>query len=312
MTREHGDYPPERDQDGLAARIQALRAGAVLTLIGLDAATLHLPPGAPRLLRLELAGIVGHGAAIARILDDLAALALVAWPDWPEPALPGWGRAAARLAAAGRPPRFRSLAWETQFTALHAAAGAPHLAFPIDPMRPERAAPLIATLEWCCRYGASAVVTLAEMPPAGPPWDRVLHDALLLETFPMPAIARLVPPSPAAGAARGSAVEARMRGALAADSDLAGLFEDEVMLRLGPLGPTPRVDLLWREGKIVVELDGPEHERGAAYAADRHRDYELLAAGYLVLRLTNTEVELDLPRSLEKVRRIVGLRRLPA
>lgn len=100
-----------------------------------------------------------------------------------------------------------------------------------------------------------------------------------------------------------------MRAALAADRELSGLFDDEVTLSLGPLGPMPRVDLLWREGKIVVELDGTEHERNVTYAADRHRDYELLVAGYLVLRLTNAEVELDLARALDKVRRIVALRR---
>ena len=100
-----------------------------------------------------------------------------------------------------------------------------------------------------------------------------------------------------------------MREALRAAPDLAGLFEDEVTLQLGPLGPTPRVDLLWRDGKVVVEIDGVEHERNSTYAADRHRDYELLVAGYLVLRLTNIEVELDLSRSLEKVRRVVNLRR---
>jgi very-short-patch-repair endonuclease len=100
-----------------------------------------------------------------------------------------------------------------------------------------------------------------------------------------------------------------MREALHAAPDLAGLFEDEVTLQLGPLGLTPRVDLLWRSGKVVVEIDGPEHERDPNYGADRHRDYELLVAGYLVLRLTNAEVELDLGRSLDKVRRVVNLRR---
>ena len=103
-----------------------------------------------------------------------------------------------------------------------------------------------------------------------------------------------------------------MRIALAADRELAGLFDDEVTLSLGPLGPMPRVDLLWREGKVVVELDGPEHQRDPTYAADRHRDYELLVAGYLVLRLTNAEVELDLARALDKVRRVIALRRSAA
>ncbi len=60
-----------------------------------------------------------------------------------------------------------------------------------------------------------------------------------------------------------------------------------------------------------MELDGPEHERDRHYGADRHRDYELLVAGYLVLRLTNAEVERDLARALDSIRRVVDLRRKP-
>jgi Protein of unknown function (DUF559) len=145
------------------------------------------------------------------------------------------------------------------------------------------------------------------MPPAEAPWDRVLHDALVMEPPRQPAIARLMP-LPVAGL-RGSAVERRMREALQREPDLAGLFENEVTLSLGPLGPAPRVDLLWRAGQIVVELDGAEHERDPNYGADRHRDYELMVAGYLVLRLTNAEIELDLQRALDKIRRVVNLRR---
>ena len=144
---------------------------------------------------------------------------------------------------------------------------------------------------------------------AQPPWDRILHGALLLENAPQSVVERLILRTTIEPSQRGSVIEKRMRRALAADHELAGLFEDEVVLKLGPLGPTPRVDLLWRVGKVVVELDGTEHERDLAYGADRHRDFELLVAGYLVLRLTNAEVALDLGRSLDKVRRVVNLRR---
>ncbi len=63
----------------------------------------------------------------------------------------------------------------------------------------------------------------------------------------------------------------------------------------GCLGVRPRVDLLCREHRIVVELDGPEHRIEPKFGNDRHRDYELLTAGYLVLRLTNDQVAADLP-----------------
>ena len=261
------------------------------------------------MLRLDLVGVVSPTEVIRRVLDDLADLALVTWPRWPPSPLAPWRRAADRLASAGLRPRFSdAVAAATQFEALHPAASAPILIFPIDHSRAERAAPLIEALEWCCRHGAASVALLTEVPPLEPPWDRILHDAVIEERLPpAPALERLVPSlSPRS---RGSAVERRMRAALRDAADLAGLFEDEQTLRLGPLGPTPRVDLLWRAGKIVVELDGVEHARDPNYGADRHRDYELLVAGYLVLRLTNAEVELDLARALDKIRRVVNLRK---
>ena len=293
----------------LTQRLDGMRDGELITVIGVDAAALRLPAGAPTILRLDFAGAAEPAMAIGRLLDDLATLALAAWPAWPLSALPSWRRAADRLAAAGRVPRFRALPNETQFSELHAAAGRPALLFPLDAARPERAAPLIATLEWCRRRGARTVTVLSERPDAGPPWDRVLHNALTLSAVPEPPTARLVPSLPSASQPGGSATEKRMRAALAAAPDLTGLFADEAVVPLGLFGPTPRVDLLWRDGKVVVELDGTEHERNPTYAADRHRDYELLVAGYLVLRLTNAEVELDLDRALDKVRRVVALRR---
>ncbi len=303
----------EAETRELARRLLQLMSGRSLTLVGLDALGLaaQLPPELPSLLRLDLANAARFEAAFTAILDDLADLALATWPAWPPSPLAPWRRAADRLAAAGRRPRFsQRVPAATQFRALYPAAGAPILLFPLDAHCAERAAPLIATLEWACRHGAAAIALLPEMPPLEAPWDRVLHGALVLTPAPPPsAVARLVPPvSPGP---RGSAVERRMRAALRDAPDLAGLFANEVTLRLGPAF-TPRVDLLWAQGKVVVELDGLEHERDPTYGADRHRDYELLVAGYLVLRLTNAEVELDLARTLDKVRRVVNLRRAPA
>ena len=291
-------------------RLAALDPGRHLTLVGvtIHALTTCRRLDGPPLLRLDLADIAGTEAAIARVLDDLADLALATWPGWPPSPLAPWRRAADRLASAGRRPRFSgAVAAATQFRALHPAAGAPIVVFTLDPSRAGRAAPLIAALEWCCRHGAAAVALLPELPAIEPPWDRILHGAMVAPSPPAPVLERIVPP-PVPGP-RGSAMERRLRAALRQAADLAGLFEDEQTIRLGALGPTPRVDLLWRAGKVVVEIDGAEHERDPTYGADRHRDYELLVAGYLVLRLTNAEVELDLARALDKIRRVVTLRR---
>jgi len=307
--------------DELVTKLTALRPGRALTLIGLGKAqlgeVLSQTSCGPRMLRLDFAGVTTTSTAIDRVLDDLADLAAAIWPDWntvelPQPSpglLPGWRRAAIRFASRGRRPRFPRLARETEFTHLLSILPGLMLLAEVDPLRRERAAPIIAALDWCRRYGAAVVALLAEEPTSQPPWDLLLYDAVIVEPLPVEPVAqRLITPL-SDTAARGSAIERRMREALRAAPDLAGLFEDEVTVQLGALGPTPRVDLLWRDGKVVVELDGAEHERDPDYGADRHRDYELLVAGYLVLRLTNVEVRLDLGRSLDKVRRVVNLRR---
>jgi Protein of unknown function (DUF559) len=311
---------PSRN-DEFVTKLMALRPGGALTIIGLGqfrlSEIMSLTPSAPCMLRLDFADVVTTALAIDRILDDLADLATALWPNWnatdsperlPRP-LAAWRRAAMRSASGGRRPRFPWLARETEFAHLLSVLQGLVLLAEVDPLRGERAAPIIAALEWCCRHGAAVVVLLGEEPLPVAPWDRLLYEALMFEPLPVGrALQRLILPS-SDMASRGSAVERRMREALRAAPDLAGLFEDEITLQLGALGPTPRVDLLWRDGKVIVELDGPEHERDPNYGADRHRDYELLVAGYLVLRLTNAEVELDLSRSLEKVRRVVNLRR---
>jgi hypothetical protein len=305
----------------VGAKLLALRPGAAVTLIGLRQAQLGQVlsgvSSAPSMLRLDLAGVATTALAIDRVLDDLADLAAAQWPDWNPPdteksprLLPAWRLAATRFASEGRRPRFPRLARETEF--VHLLSVLPDLALlaEVDSLRSERAAPIIAALEWCRRHGAAVVAMLGEEPAPEPPWDLLLYDAVMVEPSPVePAAHRLILSPSSDIASRGSTIERRMREALRAAPDLAGLFEDEVTLRLGALGLTPRVDLLWREGKVVVELDGPEHERDPNYGADRHRDYELLVAGYLVLRLTNAEVQLDLGRSLEKVRRVVSLTR---
>jgi hypothetical protein len=51
------------------------------------------------------------------------------------------------------------------------------------------------------------------------------------------------------------------------------------------------VDAYWPELRLIVEVDGPGHERPRARRRDRKRDRELHAAGYVVLRFTDVEIE---------------------
>jgi very-short-patch-repair endonuclease len=52
------------------------------------------------------------------------------------------------------------------------------------------------------------------------------------------------------------------------------------------------VDFLWREERVVVEADSYLYHRGSVSFEDDHaRDLDLRAAGYTVLRFTDTQVE---------------------
>lgn len=54
------------------------------------------------------------------------------------------------------------------------------------------------------------------------------------------------------------------------------------------------VDFLWREARLIVEVDGYVfHSSQRSFAVDRRRDAELLAAGYRVLRVTWADLTTD-------------------
>jgi very-short-patch-repair endonuclease len=106
-----------------------------------------------------------------------------------------------------------------------------------------------------------------------------------------------------------SVSEQKMSRYIAADTNLAELFEWNSYVRLSPLS-NPCVDLLWAEGKLVVEIDDQSHWRKDKYAADRQRDFELTMSGFMVLRITSEEVLSDTAKTIEKIRRCVELRRV--
>ncbi|GAA1098521.1 endonuclease domain-containing protein [Tsukamurella spumae] len=74
---------------------------------------------------------------------------------------------------------------------------------------------------------------------------------------------------------------------------------------LGPLHPPVRVDLLFPQPRLVVEIDGPDHRSIEKYEADRRRDADLLLAGFHVLRLTNARILGDLAESMTVIRALV-------
>lgn len=106
----------------------------------------------------------------------------------------------------------------------------------------------------------------------------------------------------------GSPVELSMYEQLESDPELNVLFEYNQ--RLAPADSAPCiVDLLWREGRLIVEFDGPEHHSHWHYVQDRKRDYRFLLEGFITLRIANDEVCTDSALVREKIRRVVEMRR---
>ena len=70
-------------------------------------------------------------------------------------------------------------------------------------------------------------------------------------------------------------------------------------------GTTPRVDLVWEGGKLVIEVDGDDHRGHQQFANDRLRDYELFISGYAVIRFTHSRVIEQVDWVVERIREAV-------
>lgn len=105
-----------------------------------------------------------------------------------------------------------------------------------------------------------------------------------------------------------SDVEQRLCERIKRDSELSMLFQFN-RRTVGYEGVSYCVDLLWPQGNLVIEIDGHEHRRLVNYHEDRERDYRLIMAGYIVLRITNEDVIANTAHVIEKIRNIVRMRR---
>jgi very-short-patch-repair endonuclease len=74
------------------------------------------------------------------------------------------------------------------------------------------------------------------------------------------------------------------------------------------LDPPIRVDLVWPEAMVIVEIDGADHRTAAKYAADRIRDNLLQRQGFLVLRYTNEQVLHDVAAVAAELHRVLAAR----
>jgi very-short-patch-repair endonuclease len=69
------------------------------------------------------------------------------------------------------------------------------------------------------------------------------------------------------------------------------------------------VDCLWRDARLVVEVDGyAYHSSHRAFVGDRRRDSVIIAAGMRVLRLTWPQLTRDRDRTLAQLAQALVVR----
>ncbi|MFI5838273.1 DUF559 domain-containing protein [Catenuloplanes sp. NPDC051500] len=70
-----------------------------------------------------------------------------------------------------------------------------------------------------------------------------------------------------------------------------------------------RLDLVWRNERCVVEIDGPEHCRPEVFESDRQRDVRLQLDGFAVLRFTNARIGHDIEAVVRQIGSFIHHRR---
>ena len=72
-------------------------------------------------------------------------------------------------------------------------------------------------------------------------------------------------------------------------------------------GEEMQVDFLWRQDRVIVEVDGfATHRTRQAFQRDRRRDQLLTSAGWRVIRFTWDQVTNDPGHVVEVARRLVS------
>jgi len=234
-----------------------------------------------------------------------------------------WAERAVDLVLSGRPPSVAGIPAQIQLQQLCLAIHPGGLLMIVEISRldsDDQARGLVRSLEWLAENGPLAVIALL---PVGSthylPLQRILYgayDGALVTADSEKAKPRTNTKSPVEflGTVRGrphhnSRAEQRLAVAIRKDPELSYLFAFNQSVET-VRGSRYCVDLVWREGRVLVEVDGEQHYGDLEkYDADRQRDYELNLSGYLVLRLSSNAVLRDTPQCLDKIRDFVKYRR---
>jgi len=289
----------------------------------------------------ELPRLPNNATWLQQVCELLADAALQNWPGWAQADSAidvhdcRWLQFANRLAREGKRPLSAKFSRSYQLRKLCRVLAAEKLAIallvPAQQVDDERLLGLAKGAEWLAREANACVLVVVDPALA----ERNALDSLTFEEcnrgevvtgHEPPTASQSVAVLPDGCTAKpvldehklvhpclgrphpGSPGEQQLYAALEVDSQLAGLFKcnehvDTVR------NTSPIVDLVWTEGKVVVEVDGYRfHSNRTSFRNDRERDYALVISGYLVLRLPHDEVILDPLLAVEKIRDVVNYR----
>jgi very-short-patch-repair endonuclease len=232
-----------------------------------------------------------------------------------------WAEAAALLALGGSRPRVAGTPRGIEIAQLCLTICRTGVVLVVDLAGAENnSAALVHAAEWMARHAGAAVVVLVDAVPVhSTPLDRILHGARRIVpdvgTAPLALAENGAGEQPWLGPVRGkphplSETEQRLASLIARDAELSPLFAFNQLVDT-VRGTRPKVDLVWADGRLVVELDGfADHGGRAAFMHDRNRDYELSLSGYSVLRIANDEVSQDIEKAVDKIRDMVRFCRM--
>lgn len=289
---------------------------------------------------LSMPGDIDSAALGPRLTSDLARIALRLWPDWYDTTLDvpredsdavalsaldaiaiqagrrhhgvnlSWLQRAARAVHESRLPLTQDIAPSVQIAQLAKVISPTGLVLLLEGpwhTRPDSDV-LARQIENSARASGLTLILLCGEGPLDAAFARFPHIAASTREVGPPAEVT----GPAFGPVIGrphpnSEAEQRLYDYIATTQDLSSLFHWNQVIQLSPAA-TPKVDLIWPQGRLVVEIDGwVDHSTREKFESDRLRDYELLAAGYVVFRVSNSEVLEDTERVIAKLRRIVAV-----
>ena len=69
-----------------------------------------------------------------------------------------------------------------------------------------------------------------------------------------------------------------------------------------------RIDILCRQRRVAIEVDGRDHRVATKHIADCERDFRLLTHGYVVLRLPDELVRADPELAMARIREVLRCR----